>query len=580
MKNLFALLLFLILNACSESFEDEKLLYENTLTTSSGEQLEIKYNKDRNFNTVYAYLINKSDNVIVENYALQNYSGTYYVNRILNNDIVFNKNYSLNFVFSSNNNIYEEEMPLNVEPSVIIKSICGSQECEVLTGNILQNTFNRITIKTYGITAKRITYTVYTPYEDKIEIVHEYNTPVEYDYLDNFLLTSVPEEYSSYIVKVDVVADDLNGNTAETSIPLRVVRPIEVKHYGKQEVAEIYEPIAVTGCIPGSIGSNIQYTESESETRQKSVSINISKNWSDSFSKNTAQTSSEGISVANTESTVNSSSLSNSETQSESYSNTNANSNSSNISFNTSDGESWSWNLNESQTQTQGNSNSSGTNTGVSGSVTTGFSGEGSLPFLAKASGKVEVSAGVNHSWNNTNTNSESNSEGTSRGYTTGGSSQNGKVYGSAQNESRSFSLSGSYILSSSTSRLVSESSSLTSGRVWNMSESVSRGEVVTEGNSESISETVVTTVGNSTTLSYSGYIPRGRFGMFHRQTSRLVKLSEIITYDINGFPSHAGFLMMNTFAWAPELSVGMSCEEARISNLPNAQCIIPPCGE
>lgn len=112
------------------------------------------------------------------------------------------------------------------------------------------------------------------------------------------------------------------------------------------------------------------------------------------------------------------------------------------------------------------------------------------------------------------------------------------------------------------------------------MTESINSGKVVTEGNGESISQTIVNSSSSSTTFSYSGYIPRGRFGIFFRQTSRYVKLSEIITYDINGFAQHAGFIMMNTWAWAPELSVSNTCEDAMTSSLPIAECLIPPCGE
>ena len=112
------------------------------------------------------------------------------------------------------------------------------------------------------------------------------------------------------------------------------------------------------------------------------------------------------------------------------------------------------------------------------------------------------------------------------------------------------------------------------------MSESLSSGKVVTEGSGESISQTIVNSSSSSTTFSYSGYIPRGRYGIFFRQTSRYIKLSEIITYDINGFASHAGFIMMNSWAWAPELSVATSCEEAMQSTLPLPECLIPPCGE
>ena len=93
-------------------------------------------------------------------------------------------------------------------------------------------------------------------------------------------------------------------------------------------------------------------------------------------------------------------------------------------------------------------------------------------------------------------------------------------------------------------------------------------------------SETIVTSSSSSTTFSYSAYIPRGRFGVFYRQTSRYVKLSEVVTYDLDGFPSHAGYITMNSWAWAPELSIGDNCNNMPIPNLPESSCHIPPCGE
>ena len=464
-------------------------------------------------------------------------------------------------------------------PSLVIESFCGALNCSTLSGNVIHNTLNTINVSVLKIRPVRFVYTITTPYE-VIEEENIYSTPTDRDWLNNVFLKAVPDDIGFYIANVNIKAYNSENEFVETSLPFKVVRPLEVKHFGKYELAEVYEPIPVTGCIPGTVGSNVQYSETESETRQNSVSININRSWSDSFSLSRSQTTGEGITVNETKSTINSSSMSSSETQSESYSNTSSEGESNNLSFNTSDGESWSWSLDESNSQTQGSAESQNTNTGLNGSTTVGVSGEGSLPFLAKASGKVEVSAGVSRDWGESNSSSNSETSSENRGYTTWGAVQTGRTYGSIQNDSKSRTLSGAYVLSSSNSNSISASSSLSSGRVWNMSESLSSGNVVTEGNSESIAQTVVNSSSSSTTFSYSGYIPRGRYGIFFRQTSRYVKLSEIITYNLNGFPQHAGFIMMNSWAWAPELSVSETCENAIISNLPHAECLIPPCGE
>lgn len=560
--------------SCAESSINKKSsFYLDNNNIASGQTLEVKTNSIQNItDETNIFLVNDIKEKI-EKYKFQINDEGLVINRVLNKKISLYNNYSL----LVEDKTYQQLIPVNIQPSIIIESLCASKDCDTLSGNVLEGASNTLKVLSFKIKPVKFVYKITTPYQE-INKINEYSSPVSNDWLDNILLQSIPVDVSFYIGVIQVTVYDVDNNKAESFLPFKVTRPLEVKHFGEHELAEVYEPIPVTGCIPGSVGNNVQYSESETETRQNSISISFDKSWSDSFSTNTSQSISEGISVSETKGTVNSSSISESETQSESFTDTNSESESNNVSFSTNDGESWSWSLDQSNSTSESESESSGNNTSVNGSTTVGVSGEGSLPFLAKASGKVEVSAGVSRGWNSSNTNSSSTTNGESRGYSTGGSLQEGRSFGSVQNDSRSHSLSGAYVLSSSASNSISESNSLSSGRVWNMSESLSSGMVATQGNSESISQTIVASNSSSTTFSYSGYIPRGRYGVFFRQTSRYVKMSEIITYNVDGFAQHAGYIMMNTWAWAPELSISNTCEEAMNSNLPKSKCLIDPC--
>ncbi len=579
MKKIIVSLFLALITCCSNSSPKEQIsISTNSNRITSGEMISFDIESEASVQKVKSYLIG-ADGFTYETYSSVLNNNQFIINRFLNTRIPFGQSYKLNFVLETENSQVLRVMPIDIEPSIIVNSFCASDNCESLSSNVLESVKNKLTISFYNIAPVKVRYIVTTP-NDSFQILHEFNSPIQEDWIENLVFEKVKEEYSSYISKIEILAYDVDSNEAKTELPFRVVRPIEIKHFGNYELAEIYEPVPVTGCIPGTVGNSVQYSESQTETRQTSVSVSYNKSWSDSNSTSSSTSNSEGISVNETNSTVANSSLSESETQSESFSDTASQGESNNVQFSTSDGENWSWSLGESESQTSGTSQGENTNTGVSGSTTVGVSGEGSLPFLAKASGKVEVSAGIQRGWGSTNSTSESNSTGTNRGYSTGGSSQNGRAFGSTQNDSRSYSLSGAYVLSSSTSNSVSESSSLSSGRVWNMSESISSGKVITEGNSESLSQTIVSSESSNTTFSYGGYIPRGRYGTFFRQTSRYVKLSEIITYTLDGYPQHAGYIMMNTWAWAPDLSLGSSCEQAGISSLPVSECLIPPCGE
>ena len=525
-------------------------------------------------------MIDSKDNIL-EFYGSQKANDTFIINRFLNRkiDLLNNKFYFKFSVYDNEKEVYTYSMPIQIAPSIIIESMCVTRECNSLSGNIIQNTPQTIKISTIGFKPVIFRYYVHT-LNDVVNFENVYNSPIDNDWINNVTLPSVPFNNSSYIATLRVEAEDIEGNIIETSLPFRVVRPMEVKHYGKYELAEVYEPVPVSGCILGSIGNNVSYSESTTETRQNSVNIVISKSWSDSNSTNISNNTSEGISIGETQNVVNSSSLSESETFGENQTTSSSESEGTSSNFNSSDGETWSWSINESDTSGNSNTSNGSTTIGGNASVTVGVEGEGSLPFLAKASGSVSTTVGVSGSYTSGNSETNSNSSTNGRGYTTSGSQNSGRSFGSVQNISNSSSLSGSYAYNNSNSFSSSEGNSQNSTRVWNMSEGINNGKVVTTGDSESISETIVESTSSTTTFSYSSYIPLERSGIFYRQTSRWTRLSEIITYDLNGFPSHAGYITMNTWSWAPSLSIGESCREIPQPQMEPATCYIPPCGE
>ena len=576
--HMFILIFFLVSCANNETFTSRNFkLSKDNIT--SGESLTISYNKDFKFDRVKTYLVDSEEDII-DSYGIQDNTGTFKINRFLNNEIKnINTSYFMKMIFETENDFMSYTFPVNIDNSLIIKSLCSTKDCDVLSGNIIEEVKNTLKVHVAGIRAVKYTYYI-SGLDNIYSIVHEYDLPVNSDVFDNITMNKVPKELSSYIVSIRVVAEDINGEFVESAIPIRVVRPLEVKHYGKYELAEVYEPVPVSGCIIGSLGNNVNYSESSTETRQNSLNIVISKSWSDSNSKNINTSETEGLSIGETQSVVNSSSLSSSETNSENETYSSATSDNESINFSSTDGENWSWSLNESNTQGSSTSNSNGNTIGGNASVSVGASGEGSLPFLAKASGSIETTVGVSGSNTNTETNADSNSQTNGRVYTTSGVRNESASYGTAQNITNSSSLTGSYAVSRSDSNSLSQGNTDSSTRVWNMSNSINSGKVVTIGDSESISQTIVESISSTTTFSYSGFIPRGRSGLFYRQTSRWTKLSEIISYDINGIPYHAGYITMNTWSWAPELALGNSCKEIPQPKMESATCYISPCGE
>ncbi len=579
-NKLFLIFILLISFSCandSHNIKNINISLENE-NFNIGEKLNItscELNEIKDVNLIFF----NSNNQIIKSYVKENINCKITISRLLDNIHNLNINDVFLKIEAQNDNVFLQSntLKLNINPSITITSVCSSNLCEGISGNIVENISNKIIVKTVGEYFNKFTYEFYSKNELIKKYENQFNSITDFDYINNIVFSSVPQENSSYIVLLKVSAyNNEKDIKTETILPLRIVRPLEIKHYGKYELAETYEPIPVTGCIPGAIGSRIQYSESTSETRQNSVSIVLSKDFSQSLSNSIDISNSEEINIAETKDVINSSSLSNSESISETNTQNYNETNSNNFNFSTTDGENWSWTFNENNSST--NEQTNGTNTNINGEITTSVSGEGSLPFIAKASGSVSTTLGAGYDISNSNTISNTNS--TEKGYITGQSSETQREYGSVNEISIGSELSGSYAIGKETSSTISQGTSQYSGRIWNMSESINSGKIITEGDSESIDNTIVSSSTSETTFSFEGFIPRGRVGKFFRQTSRYTKLSEIIVYDINGYPKNAGYISMNSWAWAPELAISDSCENLTYSDFLIPKCHIQPCGE
>jgi hypothetical protein len=204
---------------------------------------------------------------------------------------------------------------------------------------------------------------------------------------------------------------------------------------------------------------------------------------------------------------------------------------------------------------------------------------EGFVPFFAKASGKVTTSAGVKVGGRTGNTTGMSVSERSERGYSTSSSENESRSFGSTTSEARGQNINNSYALSTSSGQSLSEGESVSSNRTWNLSEGESESEVISESEDIAQQLTVSSSSNDSTTQSFSGFIARGRFGIFYRQTTRWVRRAEVRTYNQCGVANHVGELRFNEFTWAPDLAIASTCDDyAPPPNLPEKACMISPC--
>jgi hypothetical protein len=476
---------------------------------------------------------------------------------------------------------------LRVDPSIVIEEFepviadCGAPALRGLGGVPYD-----LKVRALGLTPKTFRYTISGINGNEGFTVFEHTASGPTDRLgvdDPLVLNPVSASKGFHVMTIQVEAIDEQGNIVETVLPFSVHRPLEFHYDGNLQVAEYYAPVPVTGCIPGSIGNRVQYSETTSESRQSSVSITVSQNWSRATGQTNSSTWSEGYSEGSTRtrSQTDSASFSENESSSESYG-VNYNSGSSNsVGFSSTDGENWGWNLSEGVTDEESLSRMEELSGKVGVNYSATVSAEGSIPGIAKVGGATTVGGNAEIGARNGNTVGERRSVRNDRGYSSGGNNASTDSYGSTTTESTSQSLSGSFALSSTTTRghSITDSEARTQTRTYNLGGSTSDSQIVTEGMTEAEQQTWSESNTHSTLIGYSGVIPIGRYGVFYRQTVRHVRIAQVRTYNLCGVSELQGEMQFNEWTWAPDLAIGNECGATMpTSNLPETQCIIPPC--
>ena len=564
----------LIFLSCTSVDEGLKLnLKADKETVVSGESVNIKYDVHPEITRLRAALISENGRT-VEVYNFQDATGVFTIRRIFSNldAINYGRLNRLEFLaFDKNNQIVlSDQLPITLNASLVVNSLCATEGCDTLTGNVIGDLPQSLSVSTFGIQPIKYKYIINTKNES-ITIEHDYNNPVSDDYLDNIILPMPSVDEAFYLTSIIMIATDKDGFEVLNALPIKVVRPIEVRYDGSYDVAQVFEPVPVSGCITGSIDNRIDYNESTTETRENSIDVSISRDWNKSVGLSVSQELTEGIQVSQTIGNSISSSSEQSESTENGWETSQSKSSSNEFNWSTSNGENWEFNNSNSI----GNSQTNETQNEINGSVTVGIEGEGSLPFLGKIGGNVSTTGGVRRGWNNSNTNSTEKTQ----GYSVGGNSEKSQSFGSVQTDEATTGLNGAYVVGKSFSNSIETSEEQSNTRVWDLTNGTSQENVVTIGNAESISKTQTVSTSKTIGYNFSVFLPRNRKGIFYRQTTRLIREIKIITYDLNGSPKLAGKMLANEWTWAVSMSIGDSCQEvSKPNNMEEVSCYIEPC--
>ena len=366
------------------------------------------------------------------------------------------------------------DVELEVLPSILVRGLeprmasCSSPALRAIGGLPY-----RLEVEALGFEPSSFTYTISAPslgLSDAVRRVPAGRTDTIGED-GSLVLPEVPEGAQAYGMIFSIEGRARDGSTHQSLFAIAVHRPMEVYYDGNVEIAEVYAPVPVSGCIPGGdTGRRVTYTETESETRTKSYGVHWDESWLRSHT------------VSHSESTT--------DTRTESNS----------VGFSTTNGQSFNWSV--------------------------GTEVEGSVGIEGLLSAGMKVSASV------------------------GGSRF------SSQTSSREHTVSNSH------------------------SETTTDTESTTEGTGGSEGEDFRWEVSSSEQLSrdFGADVIAGTYGVFYRQTLRMKRRAALVTYNLCGMADVVGDVELEDWTWSADMGLGRACPPLPQSNLPTAQCLLPPC--
>jgi hypothetical protein len=329
-----------------------------------------------------------------------------------------------------------------------------------------------------------------------------------------FQMPPLPSDRPNYGVIFVVTARDGEGRAVRSTFGMTVHDPLEVVYDGRFDLAQVYAAQPVSGCIPGGEASR-SVTYEESKTERRQRELKVT------ISSNWLK------SDQNTWSTSDGKSVSNSKTVTDGYSRTHGTENS--------------FSFTKSHSDTTGVSFNWSDAVAVHGEAKVGFK-----PFGLGA----DAGGGV------TNTT------------TVGGSRSSSTTNGTSETNSRS----------ESNEATQSHSTATTDETEINHTDSKGGSSTNDKGGGKDNAQGWTVTSEDTIQRGFGGDVIAHTYGVFYRQMARYTRRAFILEHDKCGESDVVGDVTMQDFVWAPDLALSKECPPLPKTNLPKAQCFLPPC--
>ncbi|MEM7447390.1 MAG: hypothetical protein AAF355_04025 [Myxococcota bacterium] len=183
-----------------------------------------------------------------------------------------------------------DQNPLAVEfrvlPSILVNELQPTDaDCGQPVSRAIGGLPYRISVQAMGFDPVTYTYTLSAPGLDGVQPVQIRRVAAgPYDTLGTdrtFGFPAVPDGMKSYGAVLNISAEGRTGESYSSTFALNVHNAVEIYYDGTTLVQQRFAPIPVSGCIEGGLnGRFVTYTESETETRQRTWSVHVGESWS------------------------------------------------------------------------------------------------------------------------------------------------------------------------------------------------------------------------------------------------------------------------------------------------------------
>ena len=153
--NLLFLCIILLVSSCAKNIEESGGIILQKNSFNIGESISINTISEEE-EILSVSIINNGNSL--QRYSVENNTNYFVIPRFLNSNVNLN-NQNIKLRVVTNKSVYTEDLQIN--PSIIIQNLCASENCNTVSGNVIEGVNNKLSVQSINTGFDRIEYSIY-----------------------------------------------------------------------------------------------------------------------------------------------------------------------------------------------------------------------------------------------------------------------------------------------------------------------------------------------------------------------------------------------------------------------------------